>query len=361
MKANKWGVWIVLLLTFTSCGGYYKMTSRINRDGSMVREVYASGDSAFMAGNHKRQPFLFRIDSGWELTKLNPAISVNFWGEEHSMNVKVSRHLPVVGKECFQTLEGKEFMRPLVVPKETLNKKFRWFYTYYTFEAIYSEMSTKGPVPLSRYMNAEEQQLWFRGERTAFEGWSGMEMKNILDELDRKFWNWFTRSQYEVSWEILCHFESLQQRDTTSLSRLKESKENVFKTMSGKEGLGDLDRGTPESVCNYYDKFGGTSHYSELYKANKEAIDAMFEQKAQITELAGYVIRYELSMPGELLVTNAPSQIEGMLAWRVDVMRLLESDYQLTAESRVPNYWAFGVTFLFIVVAVWGCWKMRRN
>lgn len=50
MKKSKWGLWIVLLFTFTSCGGYYRMTSRVNRDGSMVREVYATADSAFMDG-----------------------------------------------------------------------------------------------------------------------------------------------------------------------------------------------------------------------------------------------------------------------------------------------------------------------
>lgn len=361
MKKSKWGLWIVLLFTFTSCGGYYRMTSRVNRDGSMVREVYATADSAFMAGNAKRQPFLFRIDSGWELIKLHPAVPVNFWGEEHWMNVKVSRELPTVGTTCFQTLEGKEFMHPMVVPKETLQKKFRWFFTYYTFEATYQELSDKGPVPLSRYMSVEEQRLWFRGERNAFEGWNGMEMKNRLDELEAKFWKWYARSQYEISWEILCHFESVQLGDTSYLRRLKEYKETVFATLSGKEGLADSDQGMPGSVCRLFDEFCKTHHYSDLYQTNKEAIDAMFQQRCQVTDLAGYVMRYELNLPGQLLATNAPSQIEGWLAWRVDMMRLLEDDYVLIAQSRAPNYWAFGITLLLILLAAWGGWRLRRG
>lgn len=360
MKRNQLGVLAVLLFLFTSCGSHYRMISRVNRDGSMFREIYASGDSAFMGGDNKRQPFLFRIDSGWELTKLNPAIPVNFWGEELLMNVKVSRELSAVGAECFQTLEGKEFMRPLVVPKETLQKRFRWFFTYYTFEATYKELPDKGPVPLSRYLSAEEQQLWFRGERNVFEGWNGIEMKNTLDDLDSKFWKWFARSQYEISWEILCHFESLQQCDTSYLHRLKEYREDVFRNISNLD-ISYSDKGTPESVCNFFDEYCKTKHYSELYKANREGIDALFQKKCQMTDLAGYVMRYELSMPGQLLSTNAPAQIEGLLAWRVDVMRLLSGNYVLTAESRTPNYWAFGITLLLILFAVWGFWKIRRR
>lgn len=360
MKRNKWGVWIVLWLAFTSCGSYYRMTSRVNRDGSMVREVYAVADSAFMKGkgNQKHQPFLFRIDSGWELTKLSPAVPVNFWGEEHSMDVKVRRELPTVGAECFQTLEGKEFMHPLVVPKEALQKKFRWFYTYYTFEATYQELPDKGPVPLSRYMSAEEQQLWFRGERTAFEGWNGIEMKNTLDDLDAKFWKWFARSQYEICWEILNHFVSLQQRDSAYLHPLKEYKEDVFKVLSNKGGLLGPEW-TLESVCGLFDEWSKNGQYSDLYQANKEAMDAMYQKSCQMTDIAGDVMRYELSLPGQLLTTNAPSQVEGLLVWRVDVMRLLEDDYVLTAESRAPNYWAFGVTILFLLLAAWGFWKLR--
>lgn len=360
MKRNKWGILAVLLLTFTSCGGYYRMTSRVNRDGSMDREVYAIGDSAFMTGNRSRQPFLFRTDSGWEMTKLSPAVSVDCWGEEQQMKVKARRKLPTVGTACFQTWEGEEFMRPLVVPKESLQKRFCWFFTYYAFESVYQELPDKGPIPLSRYMSAEEQQLWFRGERTAFEGWNGMEMKNALDDLESKFWKWLNRSQYEISWEILCHIESVEQRDTSSLQLLKEYKEDVFKAM-GKDNMRESDRCTPEAVCNSFDRFCKTDRYSDLYKANKETINGLFQKRCQMIDLAGYVMRYELSMPGQLLVTNAPAQSQGLLVWRVDVMRLLDGDYVLTAESRAPNYWAFGITFLLLLLAGWGCWRMRRR
>ena len=44
MRTYKWMAAIVLLLSMTSCGTYYRMVSKVNSDGSMHREVYAYGE-----------------------------------------------------------------------------------------------------------------------------------------------------------------------------------------------------------------------------------------------------------------------------------------------------------------------------
>ena len=51
MKTNHSIATLLLLLSLgmTSCSTYYRMTSRIDTNGSMHREVYARGDSAFIA------------------------------------------------------------------------------------------------------------------------------------------------------------------------------------------------------------------------------------------------------------------------------------------------------------------------
>ena len=61
MKTNHSIATLLLLLSLgmTSCSTYYRMTSRIDTNGSMHREVYARGDSAFIAGDKTHNPFLF--------------------------------------------------------------------------------------------------------------------------------------------------------------------------------------------------------------------------------------------------------------------------------------------------------------
>ncbi len=51
MKTNYFLITMLLLLSMTSCSTYYRTTSRVERDGSMYREIYAQGDSAFIAGD----------------------------------------------------------------------------------------------------------------------------------------------------------------------------------------------------------------------------------------------------------------------------------------------------------------------
>ena len=123
MRTYKWMAAIVLLLSMTSCGTYYRMVSKVNSDGSMHREVYAYGDSAFLAGDRTHNPFLFRIDSGWEVSNLDSVVKFNCWGDEDKLNVKVCRTYPTVGSDSFCTLDGKEYSLPLVVPVEKLRKR----------------------------------------------------------------------------------------------------------------------------------------------------------------------------------------------------------------------------------------------
>ena len=59
MKTNYFIMAMLLLLSVTSCSTYYRMSSRIEKDGSIYREIYAQGDSAFLAGDKTHNPFLF--------------------------------------------------------------------------------------------------------------------------------------------------------------------------------------------------------------------------------------------------------------------------------------------------------------
>ena len=71
MKTNYFLITMLLLLSMTSCSTYYRMTSRVERDGSMYREIYAQGDSAFIAGDKTHNPFLFQPNANWQLVNLD--------------------------------------------------------------------------------------------------------------------------------------------------------------------------------------------------------------------------------------------------------------------------------------------------
>ena len=360
MKTNHSITTLLLLLSLgmTSCSTYYRMTSRIDTNGSMHREVYARGDSAFIAGNKTHNPFLFQLDTDWQIVNLDSTLKFNFWGEEEKLNVKACRNIPLINGEYFSISNGKEQMSSLAIPTEQLKKRFKWFYTYYIYTATYKELPDKGPVPLDKYLNKEEQIIWFRGDNAAFSGMNGIEQNDNLDKLEAKFGEWYNRSQYEVIWEVIRQFTS-QKGDTVYVNRLNELKETVYTNhLSGKDSCGDAGI---DDVCALFDKVGQTNYYSELYKAHAKAMDNMCEQKIKIAEVFYHAIQFELTMPGTLLSSNASLSTNNIMVWKIDGLRLLTGNYVLTAESRVINYWAFGLTLLIILATLGIFIKLYRN
>ena len=360
MKTNHSIATLLLLLSLgmTSCSTYYRMTSRIDTNGSMHREVYARGDSAFIAGDKTHNPFLFQLDTDWQIVNLDSTLKFNFWGEEEKLNVKACRNIPLINEEYFSISNGKEQMSSLAIPTEQLKKRFKWFYTYYIYTATYKELPDKGPVPLDKYLNKEEQIIWFRGDNAAFSGMNGIEQNDKLDKLEAKFGEWYNRSQYEIIWEVIRQFTS-QKGDTVYVNRLNELKETVYTNhLSGKDSCGDAGI---DDVCALFDKVGQTNYYSELYKAHAKAMDNMCEQKIKIAEVFYHAIQFELTMPGTLLSSNASLSTNNIMVWKIDGLRLLTGNYVLTAESRVINYWAFGLTLLIILATLGIFIKLYRN
>ncbi|MCS2891829.1 hypothetical protein [Parabacteroides faecis] len=85
------------LLLMASCSSNHRMVTQIYPDGQISREVYAYGDSAFMAGDNTHSPFLFSI-RGWQQIPLDASIPFvilgeksNSLGKEDKLNVKVKR------------------------------------------------------------------------------------------------------------------------------------------------------------------------------------------------------------------------------------------------------------------------------
>ena len=188
---------------------------------------------------------------------------------------------------------------------------------------------------------------------------NGIEMNDKLDKLEAKFGEWYNRNVYEINWEVIRHFTSLQ-GDTACLQCLEELKDSVYKKHSSEKGdsMGDADI---EEVCGMFDKASSTKYFSDLYKTNKEMMDALCEEKINIAEVFYHAIQFELTLPGRLLTSNAKVLKDNVVIWKIDGFRLLAGDYILTAESRVINYWAFGIT-LFMMLFVLGIFiKLYRR
>lgn len=78
MKTNRLLSILLLAVSMVSCTTYYQVKTRIHPDGSAHREVYAFADSAFMAGDPMKNPFMFSLDSGWVVTRFDSVRTHNY-------------------------------------------------------------------------------------------------------------------------------------------------------------------------------------------------------------------------------------------------------------------------------------------
>ncbi len=358
MKTNYLLITIALLTGMTSCATRYRMVSRIDKDGTMYREVYAKADSAFMAGDRSHSPFPFLTDGNWQTERLDSAHTCDFWGATEKLNVKTARHYPSVGGELFTLAPAYGYTRPVMVPHERLEKRFRWFYTYYTYTADYQKIAEKLPVPLGRYLSREEQQLWLQGNDAAFRGLNGIELNERLSAIEDKFAQWCDRSLYEVNWEILFRFASHRQ-DTLHTALLQQWKEKVYRQYQ-QEGK-HWEQEDPRSTARLFDTICHTDFYARLYEANRAEMDALLEQKMKLADLLCQTVQFELAMPGKLLAANTPFVGRDSAVWKVDGFRIMADDYLLTATSRSINYWAFVITLFAVFTLLIVCIRKLRR
>lgn len=336
---------LVMAGVMVSCTTPYRVATRVNADGSINREVYALADSAFLSGDTSKNPFLFSLE-GWAVNPLDSVVKYNFFGEEKSLNIKASRLFPHFKAYATQ-VESKPDLASLVHPHEHIKKEFRWFYTYHTYTGIFRKFEDKGPVSLDNYLNKEEQRLFLQGDLSGYGGMNGVELNDLLDELSKKFSEWYLRSRYEIAFNSVSEYMG-RVGDASRVASLSAVRDSLFTLVDRDDSEQEIDS---KLLCSLLDSYLCTHYYSEFYDEHRLQMDLKLEEKLRIMQPFEYLLSYELSMPGELLWCNTPIRNNDYLVWKVDAYRFLSDDFVLHASSRVCNRWAFVVTLLLVLFA----------
>jgi len=342
MKTIKIVIAALTVIFTVSCETHYKMVTRINHNGTVIREIYANADSTFMSGNMSKNPFFFVLSSDWNITRLDKPIKQKGVFTEDEFNVIITKNATSI-EQYSKEIHCDKDKKSYAVPEESLSKRMGLFYTYYSFKAVYKKLEYEVPVSIDNYLTKEEQTLWTQGSRNSLSVLNGWEMNDNLDEINDKFMEWYLRNHFEISIECI-------KKQTTKYD-LDTNKEGIYEQINPEVVLGN--EMTPEIVCFALDTFYKTDYFSKLYAAKEEILNQDFESAISVKSNIGIVISYELAIPGEIIRTNAPiTDWKSDLVWKVDGIRLLFDDYSLTAEYKVLNKWAVVITVLMLIVAV---------
>jgi len=268
-------------------------------------------------------------------------LTYDFFGQDSKLNTILSKNATSIETYSTEMKCPERRSRVFLAPKESLTKKFRWFYTHYSFKTEYKKLNYEPLVPVENYLSREEQILYTQGDFSNYKLFNGGEMLEHLNQINENFTEWYARNCFETFFEYIKKQSSNYDLDTV--------KEKIYKKVKTKEN--DINA---EKICLALNAFYATTYFSQLYKTHKNAWEKAYEEStlSMVTGQVLNVISYEVVIPGEILTTNAPIIKSDTLIWKVDGMRLLFDDYALTAEYRVINTWSFIVTGLILLVAV---------
>ena len=234
-----------------------------------------------------------------------------------------------------------------------LEKRFKWFYTDYTFtETFANEDSTLFPIPLSQFLSADTASYWFTGQPDLARGLSGAEQKEMLDVIEKKVGQWTNANWfYEICNVIIANYDKVQ-NPPVSKERFASVRDSLvmlpWVINADEEGF------TSNGIfSSQLEKTFQSEAYTQFLHSYKGGL-------GQYGSLS-FGTNYDLVMPGRVLDAGMGQYDGEVIHYRLGGERMIPGDYTITATSRVTNVWAFVVTILVILLAVGSTLRQTFN
>lgn len=361
MKTLKYLVLFLMVSILSTCDDKPKYLTVINPDGSCYKLIEAWADSAFMVGDTlKSNPFGVDLDSTWKISwsYITPEFKTNWplkswnWDTAHKetgVKVRALKRYNSIEEMAKTFRFHKDHEWRSIQPKYDFDKKFRWFYTYYSYSELYPKIKTFDKIPLEKYLTKTEAEFWFNGNAGFIKGMNGIEIKDEADRVEENFNKWFEHNIWEEEMNVLLKNYHLLEKPPVTKNELISVKDSFFLQFHNKQKDKDQDH----DFSRFLDEQYKTKVFSELYnregnplKTYEDSLDDSFMDYYERS------IDYNLLMPGKLLQYENAINHGDTLKFNLDAYRMTYKDYEIKATSRKTNTWAFWVTGIMVLLAI---------
>ena len=308
-------------------------TSQVNSNGSIVRTITFTGDSAEVYAGK----FPVELDSSWSK---NIARSP---GKDKNFTLTASRTFQNV-EEMNGVLKGT-FGKTLQYRFE-LDKSFRWFFTVYTYRETNIPFDQFTAIPITDFVSSAEldwltkmmlpgdttKELKTRGDSLAFE--------SIMPRMQEAEW----RNRFEAAFNAFLDGVRTLNNPLLTPAMVEPLKDSLYRRSEKA-----IDKKNVDTLRIIFAGVLKNPLVEKAWLANASGFDEIkrrieFEQQINSHKYVTSVV-----MPGIITGSNAP-KIEGNTAtWQdfKDYARHIE--YIMWVESRQVNWW--GVSIAVVVVA----------
>ncbi|MCG8309364.1 MAG: hypothetical protein MI975_18365 [Cytophagales bacterium] len=335
---------IAVLPFLAGCPETENVTTKINRDGSCIRTIGNFDPRKFKGIDSIKFDVPVPIDNSWLLENINDSTAVL---------LKVFESVGALNS----MYSDDESALKVYKRKVELIKKFRWFYTVFEYSETYKGILTE--IPITNYMTKEEAESFKMDseEHPLLAGLDAKARNSLIGNIEERFGYWLHDNIYSLAFDDIIRLaDSLHIIDLDEI-RVKTLKDSISKRIDeGSKKMISLALGDDLEIPDLAELMGvemglDSADLSQLYHRVQQArLDEKYEKEI----LSGFGADYnnEMIMPGQLIDTNAEIIREDTLAWEMDIIKFMDSDFVMHAESKVTNQWAYIVSGFIVVVAL---------
>ena len=267
----------------------------------------------------------------------------------------------------FKTAEDMGRLMPLQLngvrlrSEAKLDKRFRWFYTEYTFTETFYCVGDTFKLPATNYADKAEISYWFTGQPNLIAGMSGAEASQKLGDMEPKITKWLNDNLFKTGFDfIVANYDSIA-NPPVSREQFIQLHDSLAKYL-----LAHDDEILAINVEDALRDFFHSNAYAMFFDEDNPLGEKLNKQFQNTMNIFWFNVPYVLSMPGTVVDPgNGTLQPDGTVLYPLTGERLIPQDYTITATSRKTNVWACVVSVLIILLALgsflWGRRSSKRG
>lgn len=326
---------LMVLMLVVSCGEPETVvTNVISRDGSVTRRIEMRHNKK-LPDSSQQVPF----DSTWSI---KDTLEINEKGDTTWIKtaIKLFKDTDEINLSYLtDSGDNKEIIRI-----SSFTKKFKWFNTIIRFSEKVDQSLLYG-YPLEQFLSKEEIEYYYLPESITSGYLNGPDSTKYKMLGDSSEANAMTCMWTGVVSEWIEEFTRLTAGKTgAELSR------EVLK-LREKEIVEKIENEEPDD-STLISFFLGENDY-KAFRIEADSSTEIVNQRLE-RNISFNVYSVKFSMPGEVVRTNGYVDKSGELLWPVSSVFFLSQPYEMWAESKVTNLWAWVISGLFLVFVFTG-------
>ncbi|HEX2968493.1 MAG TPA: hypothetical protein VHO46_05260 [Bacteroidales bacterium] len=341
MKRHLKLISLFLFIVVASCNEPETIvTNYVHRDGSITRKIeMRNAEKPEFKTSDRQVPF----DSTWII---RDSLEINTKGDTTWIRTAEKTFLVIEALNLSYKLDSganAKYTRYV-----SFEKKFRWFNTTYRFSENIDKILEFG-YPVRNFLNKDELAFFYSPQSLIekyLAGADSLKYKALNDSVRQKTDIWMIKS---IIFVWIGQLGKLTADKVTGqmIPELRQNEDRIYNQLVFKY-KDSIDSLWKEGVIQK--DFLGEEN-AELFKAEADSA-AEYAINGFFNDFRSYHL--QTVMPGRLTGTNGFADTANVLLWPVNSVYFTTEPYEMWAESKVVNVWAWIISGMFILFVMTG-------